>query len=74
MNGMMIKRDVAAKMRQTKINGYFLTLPTLSIPHSGLLNYSISTDVFNAYSPKVFFCFLFLFSLRKKIGSLCYVH
>lgn len=79
MNWVMIKRDVPAKKWQTKIKGYFLTLPTLSIPHSGLLNGSIWADVFNVYSPKVFFCWVvfvgvFFSSLRKKIGSLCSVH
>lgn len=66
MNWGMIKGDVAAERRQMKINGYFLTLPTLSIPCSGLLNGSIWTDVFNACSPKVFFCFKVFFILPKE--------
>lgn len=48
---------MTTKRRETKSNGYSLTLPILSILHSVLLYGSIWNDIFNDYSPKVCFCF-----------------
>lgn len=80
---MTIKSRVTTKTRETKINGYSVTLPVHSILHSILLDGLVWNDVFlNAYSPKV--CFLFClvvfcccflnYSLRKKIDFLCSIH
>lgn len=41
-------REMRPQRGGTQINGCFLTLPILSVPHSDLLYGSIWTDAFNA--------------------------